>query len=253
MKRKISRVQNAIRLLILAASLLSSCTLPIRYYSADSLNTQSLFGKTAVVVPLDSITVEYVDRTNVVIDTLFPNEYFVKTANIMFSHSMADIFNIRTLQPEETDSLVLLKKSGFSKLGNDTINFAGASRIIAALAKKQGVDFVIIPYSCSLKNVAVQPTGWRDDKYRGPGYERPVSHSATAVFHIQVWDKKGSLLYERIGQGSRKRPPMYSLFKNEKKPGADPVKYAQQIYAPPLVRALYESIKSATAISSRSN
>jgi hypothetical protein len=132
-------------------------------------------------------------------------------------------------------------------LDKDTANLHFISLRVQELAKKHNTDFVVVPYSCEIKHVTIRPAGWRRDRF-GSAYERPVSYTAKTSFHVQVWDKTGRLIYERIGKSDTGRPILYSFLKREKKPDKDIVKYAKRFYAPPLVKSLYNSIKLAMMV-----
>ena len=103
---------------------------------------------------------------------------------------------------------------------------------------------IVIPIGCCIQQTATQERGWRDDKY-GPSYARPVKYYAEARFHVQIWDGKGILLYERIGKGSSGRPLLYRLFKRDPKKSETYTAFARRVFAPPLVKALNEAVVDA--------
>ncbi|MBD3356437.1 MAG: hypothetical protein GF363_04730 [Chitinivibrionales bacterium] len=118
----------------------------------------------------------------------------------------------------------------------DSIAAAGT---VAKLCKLSGANLVLWPYSCSIKSVAYRPRPWRGG---GPSYDRPVEHSARSNVHVQIWDREGRLLYERIAAAEKSSPIMYSLF-GRKRLEEDPVRYAKRLYASPLIRSLYRAVR----------
>jgi hypothetical protein len=113
--------------------------------------------------------------------------------------------------------------------------------LVKSTASRFGAALIFIPRSCRLKNILYQPEGWRGG---GPSYQRPTTFKAYATTHVQIWNSAGELLYEKIGTTDAGRPIMYTLF-GKKQPGDDVVKFARNIFAPPLVRAMYMSIQEA--------
>ena len=119
-----------------------------------------------------------------------------------------------------------------SETSKDTI-----SELIAGIAKEFNSDLVAVPYSCSIKHSAVRQKGWRGGKYEG-SYVRPVTYSANAQFHVQIWSKDEKLLYEKIGLGAE--GPIFSIFKKRTPMLID---ICQKLFPPPLAKALKEAIR----------
>ena len=205
--------------------------------------------KTALCLPVDTLRVRYVDNTKAMPDTLFNDSFFMEAANSLMLFEVSKNFTIRQWAPKDSDSIAVFRRGGFSRLAHDSVLIPAVSNYISALAKRYAADLVVIPYACSIKHITLRPSGWRDDKYAAsPGYERPISYTARTEFHVQIWDKSGALLYERVGKSDTGRPVFYSFLKKEKKPDKDIVKYAKRFYAPPLVKSLYNSIKEALRV-----
>jgi len=215
----------------------------------DPGNTLRSFSKTALCLPVDTLHVHYADNTKALPDTLFNDSFFMEAANGLLAFEVSKNFAIRQWAPTDADSLGLFRHGGFSVLTKDTGSIQAMSHYVAVLAKKYNADLVVVPYACTIRHFTVRPAGWRSDKYgTSPGYERPISYTAKTEFHVQIWDKAGMLLYERIGTSNTGRPVFYSFLKREKHPDKDIVKYAKRFYAPPLVKSLYNSIKAAMQV-----
>jgi len=203
--------------------------------------------KVILYVPLDSITVNYVDKTKLHPDTLFTDSFFLDAANSLFAYEALKRFTLHS-NPEgmdiNRDFLNRLKQVRYSKIAKNTKMLDSVSALIKATAQKFNVDLILLPYASSLRHITYQSSGWRSG---GPAYERPTTYRASAATHIQIWNRKGVLLYECKGTNDAGRPIMYTLF-GKKDPKNDMVKYAKHLYAPPLVRALYHSIQEAMRI-----
>jgi hypothetical protein len=206
--------------------------------------------KIALCLSVDTIHVTYVDNTKAIADTLFNDSFFIEAANSLLLYEAAKNFPLRQLDAASlgADSLAAFRHGGYSRLTHDTASLPLIATLVRDLSKKHNADLVIVPYAYVVRNVVIRPAGWRNDKFAGPGYDRPVSYTAKTEFHVQIWDRTGALLYERIGKSDTGRPILYSLLKKEKHPDKDIVKYAKRFYAPPLVKSLYNSIKAAMQV-----
>jgi hypothetical protein len=238
---------------VAAVAVFSGCSVRTATMANDP-NGQILDrSKSLLCVPLDTLHVTYVDNTKAAPDTLFNDSFFLEAANSLLLYEASKNFSVRQWTPGASfgaDSLAVFRRGGYSRLARDTASLALASGRVKDLAKKYNADLVAIPYACVIRNLTVRPTGWRNGKYDGPGYERPISYTAKTEFHVQIWDKNGALLFERIGKSDTGRPVFYSLLKKEKHPDKDIVKYAKRMYAPPLVKSLYNSIKASLLVRS---
>jgi|GEM_PF-1080468 hypothetical protein len=224
------------------------CTRPeTAYFSnehAELFNSNTI----ALCAPFKNMRVEYLDNTKLRPDSLYADSFLTEAANGLLMFEVAQRYRVSPERTSAEDSVENLEKRGYSALAHDTALRILTSKRVSALAEKYSVDLVVVPYSCVVKQRAEQEKGWRNSS--GPGYDRPVSFSATTAVIIQLWDKSGRLLYERIGKGDTGRPILYTLFKKEK-PGGDIVKFAKKMYAPPLIKSLYGSIKEAMRIQTR--
>jgi hypothetical protein len=231
-----------------AVATLCGCAAHMAAAVNDPASQLANSAKSALYLPVDTLHVTYIDNTKAIPDTLFNDSFFMEAANGLLMYEVSKNFTIRQWTPQDTDSLAFFRQGGFSPLTHDTTSLHLIARRVSELAKKCNADLVVVPYSCKIKHFTVRPTGWRNDKYAGPGYERPISYTAKTEFHVQIWDKDGALLFERIGKSDTGRPILYSFLKKEKNPDKDIVKYAKRFYAPPLVKSLYNSIKAAMQI-----
>jgi hypothetical protein len=249
---------------VAAAIALCGCTATRASLVNDPGNQLLIGSKSALCLPVDTLHVAYVDNTKAIPDTLFNDSFFIEAANGLLTYEVSKNFSIRQWAPQDTlkdaptdapkdapkdaDSLAVFKQCRFSRLTHDTALLPLIAERIRGLSRKYNADLVVVPYACMIKNITVRPAGWRNDKYAGPGYDRPISYTAKTEFHVQIWDRNGTLLYERIGKSDTGRPVFYSFLKKEKNPDRDIVKYAKRFYAPPLVKSLYNSIKAAMQV-----
>jgi hypothetical protein len=227
----------------ISACILFLCTKTERSFlgaESGALNNSNLV---ALCAPFKNVSVEYRDNTGLKPDSLFADSFFAEAANGLLTFEAKQRYRLCPKKTEASDSMETLERGRYSPLNGDTAFGSATSERISRLAQKYSVDLVIVPYSCVIKQRTQSGTGWR--KASGPGYDRPVSFSATATVHIQIWNASGRLLYERIGTSQTGKPLLYSLLKKEKT-GNDIVKFAKKMFAPPLVKALYMSIKRAT-------
>jgi hypothetical protein len=227
--------------------LMSGCAAQMATYTDDAGNILLNRQKTALYLPIDSLRVTYMDNTKSIPDTLFNDSFFIEAANGLLLYEVAKNFAMCQSQADSLDSLWLFRRSSYSRLTADTVYLQYISHRIQALAARHNADLVIVPYSCAIRHVTIRPAGWRQDRF-GPAYERPISYTAKTAVHVQIWDKTGRIIYERIGKSDTGRPILYSILKKEKNRDSDIVKYAKRFYAPPLVKSLYNSIKLAVMV-----
>jgi len=236
---------------VVALAAISMCTIlacsrPTLKYVRDPANELGNANLSALCLPFKNIRIEYLDNTKLKPDALYSDSFLVEAANGLLMYEVMQRFRMSPQQPQDGDSAERLELSGYSPLRGDTTVRATTSKRIAALADKYSVDLVVIPYSCVVKQRTVQKKGWRGNT--GPGYDRPVAFSATASVTVQIWSRTGQLLYERVGGGDTGKPILYSVLKKEKSQG-DIVKFAKKMYAPPLIKSLFASIKQAMRLS----
>jgi hypothetical protein len=74
-----------------------------------------------------------------------------------------------------------------------------------------------------------------------------VKYSSTTSFHLQIWDKQGILLYEKVGYGRTGQSVLYPVLTKKKKSIDDIVVYSKKLLAAPLVKALAEAARDAVS------
>ena len=231
---------------VITTFLIVSCTAPKQLPAYHKYDQQPLGGqsKTALFVKLNSINIRYINNVLPVSNTEFNDSFYLDAANELAFFRISNLYNISDNQIVSLNTKEHTNKTKiqFSIIENDTLLKDSACEIIKEIAQKNNADYVIIPYSCEIKYSALQPESWRN--YSG-SYEQPVTYTASANFHLQIWNKKGELLFEKKGSGKNGRPMFYNTFKR-KKPDENIVSYAKKLYAPPMVRALNEAIQYAT-------
>ncbi|MBD3319517.1 MAG: hypothetical protein GF350_00305 [Chitinivibrionales bacterium] len=237
-------------ILILAPVLLFSCGHKAKMLYVHS-NHDILYDTSATIlfIPLQNILTEYLDDTRSEPDTQFTDSFFLEALNGLVPFELSQHFQIHQ-SDSLGDSIGKLFEKKASVLKKDTSNFDSISLYIYQLTKKHDVDLVAFPYSCTIEHRIIQPPGWRGGKYGEGHYSRPVSYTAHTKFHLQIWEKNGNLIFERIGTDITKRPVLYSLFKKEKG-DKDINKFARRFYAPPLVRSLYKSVSASLVFAFR--
>jgi hypothetical protein len=193
-------------------------------------------------LPVTVMRVENIDNTKLRPDIQFSDSFLQNAVNELILFEAAKKFKISRVPAGSFDSTEKPSRARYSVLAEDTAEGLLVSKLMQETAAKHAVDFIVAPYAVYVKHRTVKPASWRDDE--GPGYDRPVSITAVTSVHIQIWDKNGRLIFERIGESSRGQPVLYSWLK-QKSPDRDIVTYARRLYAPPLLKSLYASVVSA--------
>ena len=235
------------RITVIAAAVLiaaggMSCTpRTIGYFGPDPerLLDPSL---SALCLPVTVMRVENVDNTKLRPDIQFSDSFLQNAVNELILFEAAKKFKIDRARAGSFDSTEKPSRASYSVLAEDTVDKLLVSKLMQETAAKYAVDFIVAPYAVYVKERTIKPASWRDNE--GPGYDRPVSITAVTSVHIQIWDKNGRLIFERIGGSSRGQPVLYSWLK-QKKPDRDIVTCARRLYAPPLLKSLYASVVSA--------
>ncbi|HEX7511290.1 MAG TPA: hypothetical protein VF335_08320 [Chitinivibrionales bacterium] len=219
-----------------------ACSRSSLKYVWDPNHQLSNANQSALCLPFKNIRVDYIDNTKLRPDALYSDSFLVEAAGGLLMFEAMQRFRISPERCVDNDSIQRLERAGYSPLTGDTTLKILTSKRIAALAEKYSVDIVIVPYSCVIRQQTEQKKGWRG--HNGPGYDRPVSFSASTTVTVQLWNRSGQLLYERIGSDNTGKPILYAALKKEK-PDADIVKFAKKMYAPPLIKSLFGSITRA--------
>jgi hypothetical protein len=197
--------------------------------------------KKQLIVPLKNISSEYLDNQSKLPEIEFSDSYYSQISDqILFNEISKSFKSVELLS--DTDVINRL----YSAINQDSIKSADADSLkvlIREIIDKYKVDFLVIPIFCKLKFKTVHQNNWRDGK-GGSSYERPVSISAFAEYHIQFYQKDGNLSRESKGDAKTGKPLMYSFFK-KKNLNKDVVNNSKKKYAPPLLRALHKAITNA--------
>lgn len=164
--------------------------------------------------------------------------------NEIQQHYKAILFRQDTSDMSQNSGTIVNLQTRWSPLSHDTGFSEKVGSFVKKAAEKYRVDLVIIPYECSLKETETQRAAWRNNKY-GRYYDKPSTVDAKALFHVQIWDKSGRLLYERKGTGKSKRPVLYETLKQKKPQNQSLADYSKNVFAPTIVRALGEACRNA--------
>lgn len=228
-------------ILIVTAIFFVSCAPAIspKVYKAQQGVIVAQYPRTALFINLDTITTKYTDNTVLLPEIEYSDSFYCSATNNLLLYECSKLFNVKqVLTSPESDSLP--KMSTFSENSSNP----DLQSIISAIAKKYDVGYVVIPYSCTLQHNAVRRSGWRDGKYGG-SYEQPISYTATARLDLQIWNRDGVLVFEKIGVGLTGRPFLYDSVKNKRNEKDDIVKRSKKLFSPPLLRALSEAAHNA--------
>jgi hypothetical protein len=218
------------------------CSPQTTVYSTNAAQRLIETHPAALFVPLAAMRVEYIDETKSRPESQFTDSFLLESTNAFLLFEAMRSFASVPHDKGKPDSIGRFSGPGYSVLAHDTASRAEVSKWIRKCAARCSVDVVVVPYSCSVRQRVTQTKGWRNTG--GPGYDRPVAFSAATSVHIQIWSKEGQLLYERIGRSDTGKPILYSLLK-KKTPSGDIVEFAKKMYAPPLIKSLYASVKRA--------
>ncbi len=206
--------------------------------------------QTVLVVPINTIHEKIINNTQKSNSTPPDDSFFIESANNLINFECSKNFNICSnieALNKLNESLSLFYDSRYSKLTKNDTNFAEISALMKKTAETFKVDLIILPFFCNIEHITFQQKGWRD----APNYNKPVKYYSKTRVHIQIWDKTGKLIYERIGKDQTRRPVLYSLFKKknkEPKEGEGVNHFAKSFFAPPAIRSLSKSIENAMII-----
>jgi hypothetical protein len=249
--------------------LLLFCSPPHKTPANITTPNKSLFDTslTALYIPLDKISLSMVQdkdlaalkksnpiylfakKPKVSQPSINYDSFYIEMANALALYEVSKHFKLfqhkaDTGDSRQQDSIAFQLPAYWSRLSQDTGSFEKISFFVKKTTEKYGVDLIIVPCECLLKETETETPAWRDNKY-GKYYEKPSTIDAKAVFHVQIWDKNGCLLYERKGTGLSKRPVLYDALKQKKPSNQSLNEYSKNIFAPTLVRALGEACRNA--------
>ena len=218
------------------------------FYKNDPGNLLSNLRQTILIIPIHVVHEKFINNTQKSPPTPPSDSFFIEAANGLINFECSKYFKICSYVEgfkEISDSLSHFYNSRFSKLTEKDTNSAEISALMKKTAEKFNVDLILLPFSCDIEHITYQQKGWRD----APSYQRPIKYISKTRVHIQMWDRNGNLLYERIGKDKTNRPVLYSLFKKEEpKENEEIGAYARRFFAPPAIRSLSNSIVDAMMI-----
>jgi hypothetical protein len=228
---------------VIASSMLISCAVqPALQYRNPQAQFLSGNNSRALMMPVKNIKAEYRDNTKSIPRADFSDSFLVESVNSFIIFGLSKSFQVIPWTGPDSPDSSAPQPPVYSRLNADTGNLEATAAYVQNLAAQGKVDIVVIPYLCELKYFVFQPEGWRG-KYDN-SYAKPATYSAQTIVVLQLWSKNGVLLVERKAATDTGRPLLYSILKQEK-PKKDLVVYAKNIYAPPLVKSMYNAVMSA--------
>jgi hypothetical protein len=169
--------------------------------------------------PLDELTIQRLEDTAL-----------MKAADTLVCKELAVHFKLAVGRETINDSIRRALNPADS-------SFAAA---IGKIAAASGADLVALVKRCTITESAVQAAGWRSGS--SPSYERPRDYTAAADLSIQLWSKDGKLAYQQSATG-RATPKAFYFWLNKKQKKQPLGRWVKSLYAPPVVRALYDAVK----------
>jgi hypothetical protein len=228
-------------------ALLAGCAAPQRTLFRDDA-LQELRDKTenALCLPLLKFRIEQQDNTGKIDTTGVVDSVIIDAAAGLLTFETSQHFKLGACENDidTAQSNNLFRNLGCFLAPSDP-RFAAVAGSVRAIAAACSVDLVVIPYACAIKNITIQQKSWHESN--SPGYAKPISFKAQTSIHLQVWNRDGKLIYERISKDDEGQPMLYSFLKQEKPSEDNVVQYAKRFYAPPIIRSLYKSIRLAFA------
>lgn len=202
--------------------------------------------RSALFLPVCPVEIIYINDTKTIEKKEFPDSFFIEAAHELINYECIKRFNIcitPQMPGEGQDTLFTGQPLRYSILKHDTTELNAVSQRIQQLANKAHADFVLVPYSCILKNVVFQQKAWRQET---SNTARPIRYIAKTEILLQLWDGNGTLLYEKVGRAQTKRPILYKVFKKKRlKEDEEMVDFTKHAFSPPLVKSLSEAIVDA--------
>ncbi len=220
-------------------------TEPDAVYYPDT--TQTLLNSDLIIlyVPMNRVRVAYINKTKIMPKKEFTDSFFVESANDLINYECTQYFDLCPFTEglsDLKDSIAPRNRLRYSVLKNDTGKLDSVSTFIKTIARRFNVDLILFPYACKLNHIVFQQKGWRQTI----ATSRPIKYKAKTEVHLQIWNKNGILLFEKIGTDQTRKPYLYSFFKKrhpEKE--QDIATFANRFFAPPMIKSLSTSITRA--------
>jgi hypothetical protein len=231
-----------IKQLLFTSTLLLSCasTTQQKIFRSSEGVIKAELPRTILFVNIDTITTRYIDNTTILPEIEHNDSFYCSAANNLLMYECSKLFTVKSvLYPSDSTRI-----PGWTSFADTAGNLEITQNAIKKLAHKFDVGYLLIPYNCTLQHSAVRRNGWRDSKYNG-AYEQPVTYTAASRLHVQIWNRDGKLVFEKIGVGSTGRPILYDVAKKRRKETGDIVSRAKKLFSPPLLRALNEAAHNA--------
>lgn len=189
------------------------------------------------VVSVDTVCFTAYDNTRAMPEILYPDSLLRADTRLMIAGEARKSVG-QKVSLVSIDSMGRRPFGGYSILAGDTTDSAGLRAWVRSAAAATGASLLVVPYSFKISQKTFQPEAWRD----APGYQQPVKYSARAELLVQIWDKEGNLLFERMKTGHTGKPLGYDRIKEKLRKKDDPVKYARKFYAPPPLKASFKAV-----------
>ncbi len=233
-------------LLVMIPILLFFCSQPgkliYRTDVSDSLYDSSL---TVLYLPADTLFSEYVDNAKWKSKREFSDSFYIEVLNNIVPFALSQSYNTKVL-PDDSTIISTMKEIRLLYQNKDSSAVNSISELIKSIGTRYDTDLVALCNNCQVKFSAIRQKGWRGGR-SGTPYQRPVEYIATASISLQIWDKNGKLLFEKVGFGHAEQPFLYAKLK-VKDIDEDLVEYSKKLYAAPIARAINEAGKSAAKI-----
>ncbi len=219
---------------------------PVAVYVNDSSGLLQNHDLTIMYLPLARLRITNINETRKVVKREFPDSFFIESTHELIMYECSKHFPVN----RDIERFTVLEDSSFiytgprySVLKNDTACYDSISQYLQKVASACNVDLLLYPYRCDLKNIVFKQEAWRRETNNTA---RPIQYRARTAIHVQIWDRTGKLLYEKIGRNQTKRPILYSIFKKRRMKDDESIEeFSQKYFAPPLLRSLSESIAMA--------
>jgi hypothetical protein len=198
----------------------------------------------SLFLPLENVTITIVDETRSLQLPEQNEAFFIEVANALSQYEESQCFKVKHSAIPDSGTTVTspVRESFRSQIIADSGSPERIAGLMQSIAEQCSVDLVILPLKASIKETISKQGGWRSDKY-GNSYERPLNCRAEASISLQIWNRKGKMVYTHTGNGISRQPLFYAVFKHEKPKKEDLVQFSKNIFAPPLIRALSSAVK----------
>lgn len=198
--------------------------------------------QTVVYQSFPRIHPHFIDQTQAYPDSMFSDSFYTAAATAFLVYELKKHFKTVLAVP---DSLLIDSTFTYSLLNHDTCNFIPCSSAISSILRSLPTNALYCRViEVTAKDIVIRPQGFRDGKFEG-SYSRPDQHRSKVTVHLQLFDKHGTLLFEKKVLATNSKPFGYTVLKTQKIKNNDIVKYANRLYAPPILKAMARAMRSA--------